>query len=147
MTFHYTGSGLDRVYLVNGYEVHKTPYGEAVSINDIEGLHRAIARAVVESPKPIDGAEFRFIRKHLDLSQKALAVRMNSEEQQIYRWERACLKPVPGMADRLLRVIFLDHDGDGKKSQWILRKLEELDPVEADDIKFDKGDDGWKVAA
>ncbi|MBR7539998.1 hypothetical protein KC221_27830, partial [Mycobacterium tuberculosis] len=83
-------------FLVNGYEIHATPYGEAVSIHDVDGLHRAIARAIVRSPKRIDGAEFRFIRKHLDHSQKALAALIGAEEQNVYRWERAPNKAVPG---------------------------------------------------
>lgn len=146
MTYHYKDSGLDRVFLVNGYEVHATPHGDAVSIHDVDGLHRAIARAVVRSPKPIDGAEFRFLRKHLDLSQKALANLIGAEEQNLYRWERFRSKAVPGMADRLIRVLFQESD-DGRPGRWILDRLADLDPVDADDIKLDRGAAGWSVAA
>lgn len=146
MTYHYTDSGLDRVFLVNGYEIHATPYGDAVSIHDVEGLHRAIARAIVRSPKRIDGAEFRFLRKHLDQSQKALANLIGAEEQGVYRWERLRTKPVPGMADRLIRILFEESDDD-KPGRWILERLADLDPVDADDIKMDRSADGWGVAA
>jgi putative transcriptional regulator len=31
--YHYKESGLDDIFLVNGYHIHKTPYGEGVAIN------------------------------------------------------------------------------------------------------------------
>ena len=39
---HYTGSGLDYVYLANGYEIHETPFGKAVSIHNADELHRVL---------------------------------------------------------------------------------------------------------
>ena len=146
MTYHYTDSGLDRVHLANGYTTHSTPHGEAISIDDVDGLHRAIARTIVRSPKPIDGAEFRFLRRHLDLSQKAVADLIGAEEQNVYRWEKARTKFVPGMADRLIRLLFQESDDD-RPGRWILERLAELDPIDADDITMDRGDNGWSSAA
>jgi len=40
---HYTLSGLTNVYLLNGYRIRKTPHGDTIAIEDIDGLHRAIA--------------------------------------------------------------------------------------------------------
>ena len=42
--YHYTGCGLDNIYLANGFERKVTPYGEGVSIADADGLHEAIGR-------------------------------------------------------------------------------------------------------
>ncbi|MBU0656550.1 MAG: hypothetical protein KJ914_15615 [Gammaproteobacteria bacterium] len=39
---HYQSCGLANVWLCNGFENKQTPYGEAVSIADVEGLHKAI---------------------------------------------------------------------------------------------------------
>ena len=38
-------SGLDNVWLVNGFTWHDTPYGKAIQIEDGEALTRAIAHA------------------------------------------------------------------------------------------------------
>ena len=42
--YHYTESGLDNVYLVNGFEFIPSPSGKSVVIQDIDGLHNAIGR-------------------------------------------------------------------------------------------------------
>jgi putative transcriptional regulator len=145
--YHYDECGLDRVYLANGYAERETPYGLAVSIDDVDGLHRAIGRAIVQSPKPIDGAELRFLRKHLDLSQRELAALMGETEQDVYRWEKGRAKAIPGAADRLIRVIFARHDDAAIEPKWLLERLAGLDKSEGVDITFEEGGDGWKIAA
>ena len=62
MVYHYTDSGLDNIYLQNGYVRHKTAYGEGVSIQNTEALHKEIGRWLVSLPKPLNGAELRFLR-------------------------------------------------------------------------------------
>ncbi|TRN63619.1 transcriptional regulator, partial [Pseudomonas syringae] len=37
--YKYKGSGLDGIFLKNGYTILETPYGEGVKIEDIDGLH------------------------------------------------------------------------------------------------------------
>lgn len=145
--YHYDECGLDRVYLVNGYAVRDTPYGQAVAINDVEGLHRAICRAIVQRSKPIDGAELRFIRKHLDLPQRELAALMGETEQDVYRWEKGRAKAIPGAADRLIRVIFAERDDGDIKPGWLLGRLAKLDKGEATDLTLEEEDGGWKIAA
>ena len=44
---HYVNSGLDYVYLANGFTVHDTPYGSGVAIENADGLHHAIAVAII----------------------------------------------------------------------------------------------------
>ena len=63
--YHYTGCGLPNVYLKNGYEIVKTPYGKGVTIRDMDGLHLAIGATIVNSPEPLIGHEFRFLRTEL----------------------------------------------------------------------------------
>ena len=55
--YHYRESGLDNVYLENGYRNHKTPYGEGVSILDTEGLHKVIGQTLICTQRPLNGAE------------------------------------------------------------------------------------------
>jgi hypothetical protein len=38
--YHYTESGLDNVWLANGYTVIETPYGKGVSVRDADGSCR-----------------------------------------------------------------------------------------------------------
>jgi len=60
--YRYTESGLTNVWLANGYTVRKTKYGDGVSIHDMDGLHRALARALSNKPR-LTGTEVRFLRK------------------------------------------------------------------------------------
>src|SRR3981081_3052180 len=60
--YHYRECGLPNVYLENGYHEIETPYGRGVSIEDVEGLHIAIAHALVEEKPSLTGPEVRFIR-------------------------------------------------------------------------------------
>jgi putative transcriptional regulator len=71
--YHYTECGLRNIWLANGYHVHKTPYGKGMSIEHVESLQRAIAQSLVRKAARLTGAEFRFLRKEQDLSQKSLA--------------------------------------------------------------------------
>lgn len=86
--YHYTESGLDNVYLNDGYTIHKTVYGEGVSIEDTDGLHRAIGKWLVEMPKPLNGAEVRFLRLEMDQTQRDLAAFFGTSEQTVRLWER-----------------------------------------------------------
>jgi len=67
----YNKCGLGNVWLRNGYTIKQTRYGKAVVIRDVEGLHRAIAKALSRKRK-LSGTEFRFLRKEIGLSQEAL---------------------------------------------------------------------------
>jgi hypothetical protein len=50
--YHYIGCGLPHVYLENGFEIVKTPFGRGVTIHDLDGLHDALHRVVANSPEP-----------------------------------------------------------------------------------------------
>ncbi|KAF0109474.1 MAG: hypothetical protein FD149_2832, partial [Rhodospirillaceae bacterium] len=72
--YHYRLSGLDYVYLVNGFAWHETEYGPGIAIDDLDHLHEAIARHVVTSPSRLRGQEVRFLRSILNVSQAALVM-------------------------------------------------------------------------
>ena len=121
----YTGCGLRNVWLQNGYTKKKTPYGEAVSIQDVEGLHRALAKAITRKPK-LTGTEFRFIRKELDLSQAALGRMFGFEAQTIALWEKNKQR-VPKLADRMLRLIYREHAEGNVKILDLIDRENDLD--------------------
>jgi hypothetical protein len=56
-------SGLDNVWLVNGFHARTTSYGEAIAIEDVEGLYDAIARSLVEKVGTLGDREIRFLRE------------------------------------------------------------------------------------
>src|SRR6516165_7388090 len=97
-TYRYTESGLDNVYLAGGFTIHKTPYGEGVSIQNTEGLHRAIGKWLVSKPAPLNGAELRFLRTELELGQRNLAGILATTEQTLRLWEKHRSKPITGAA-------------------------------------------------
>lgn len=129
-TYHYTDSGLDNVYLLNGFTVHKTVYGKGVSIEDTAGLHRLIGRWLIELPKPLTGAELRFLRLEMELSQARLAAIIGSTEQNVRRWEKARSHPIQGPADRIMRALYNEYIGVDGSLRHMVDRLAELDQVQ-----------------
>jgi len=148
MAYHYTDSGLDNVYLINGYKIHQTPYGEGVSIRDTDALHAAIAKWIVERPRPMTGAELRFIRTQMNMTQRNLAAALGADEQSVRRWEKARGNAVAnGAADRLVRLMYCDYVGGDGKLRAIIDRLAEHDQVEYEDGRFSEDDGHWRIAA
>lgn len=144
--YHYTGCGLDWVCLANGYTVHETDYGRGVSIDDVDGLHRLIALAVVASPRRLRGQEVQFLRAQLDLSQEGLARVMKVKRLAVARWESKPSKRIPGPADTALRLFYAAHDAGDAVAHEIARQLQELDQLRYrldDTLRFETDDTGW----
>lgn len=145
MAYHYTDSGLDNIYLENGFSVYDTPYGKGVSIEDTKGLHQAIGQWLISLPKGLTGAELRFIRLEMELTQKDLAGILGSTEQNVRRWEKARAKPILRTADYLLRALyseFIGGDGDIRRMVDRLAKLDQMDHAEARLCDTNKG---WQI--
>jgi DNA-binding transcriptional regulator YiaG len=144
--YRYKESGLDNVWLVNGYKVRKTPYGKAVAIDDVEGLHRSIAERLVGKPGHLTREEFRFLRKELGLSQKNLGAILGAEEQAIARWERGVSK-VDEIADRFLRALYRETRYGKAGIRALVDRLNELDGVDRFSIRLRRDTKSWKLAA
>lgn len=147
MTYHYKESGLDNIYLENGFTHHKTAYGEGISIEDTAGLHRAIGEWVIETPKPISGAELRFLRTEMELTQRDLAALLGATEQTLRLWEKTRSKAMPGSADRLLRALYSEYAGGDGSLRKLVERLAELDQVEGAKACLRETRQGWKIAA
>lgn len=50
-----------------------------------------------------------------------------------------------GSADRLIRVIFAEHENDSNDTRWLLERLAKLDKIYHSENTFETGDDGWKI--
>lgn len=124
--YHYTDGGLRNVWLVNGYEVRQTPFGEGVVIHDLDGLTRAVCLALADKPGLLTGVEFRYIRSAgMLLSQPALGKLMGIDGQSVARWEKT--GRVPRWADKLARLLYIAH---AQGSEPIRRAVERVQTVE-----------------
>lgn len=144
MTYRYKECGLDNVYLANGYRIHKTGYGEGVSIQDTEGLHKAIGRWVVSVPTPLTGAALRFLRLEMETTQRDLAGILGTTEQSLRLWEKHRKKAMPGTADRLLRAVYLEYIGGDGRIRRMLDRLAQLDQLQHAEACFQKKNNTWK---
>ena len=144
---HYTDCGLRNIWLKNGYRHRKTPYGPGTAIEDLPGLHRAIGLWIVRSRPRLTGAELRFLRKELDISQKRLAEILGVEEQTVSLWERR--GKMPKMADRFARALYREHAEGNAKIQDIVERLAAKDKKEreARRAEFARKADEWRAAA
>lgn len=104
---HYTASGLDYVYLINGFSIEEDPsYGRIVTIDAPDELHKAIGLHIITKDKGLTGPEFRFLRKQMKLTQKELAEDWfnGADVQTVANYEKG--KKIPPASDRLMRVVF-----------------------------------------
>ncbi|PMS36291.1 DNA-binding transcriptional regulator YiaG [Trinickia symbiotica] len=142
--YHYTETGLQNVWLANGYHVRKTAYGKAVSIEDADGLHRAIGRALARKSY-LTGAEFRFLRKELDLSQHRAADLLGTSEQTVALWEKR--GKIPKTADRMFRAIYLETVDGNVKLQELIERISNLDRHVDEKMIFQDTEEGWLAQA
>ena len=142
--YHYTECGLQNVWLANGFVFHDTPYGRGVSIRDVEGLHRAIGKVLAHKPR-LTGAELRFLRKEMKLSQSAMAPLLGTSEQNISLWERR--GHVPKASDRLARLLYLENLGNQPQIRALIDRLIELDRDGHDQLAFAEHEGQWREAA
>jgi putative transcriptional regulator len=111
--YQYTESGLDNVRLANGFRYVDGPGGRHVLvIEDIDGLHRAIGRTLVQTKKDLTGKEIRFLRHEMLMSQLALASLLEVDEQTVARWEKG-RTVIPKPAEALIRLLYREHTRSG----------------------------------
>jgi DNA-binding transcriptional regulator YiaG len=117
--------GLRNVWLANGYETRKTPYGEATAIHDLDGLIHSLCAALVRKGGQLTGAEFRYLRQHLRLSQASLGKLLGVSEQSVALWEKR--SHIPVLADKHLRLLWTErHEGN----ETIARVMQRVNDVE-----------------
>ncbi len=145
---HYTESGLRNIWLANGYKLHKTPHGKGVAFDNLEGLHREIGRWLCAYRPRLTGAEFRFLRHELDLSQVALATLLGNDAQAVALWEKGKVK-VPAWADRLMRALYREHMGENVKIRALIETVAELETRKQQSTRFEARETakGWTLRA
>ena len=114
------------LWLANGYELKKTPYGEGVVFHNVDGLTRSICMALTRKASLLTGAEFRYIRSAgMLLSQPALGKLMGIDGQSVARWEKT--SKVPRWADKLVRLLYTAH---AEGNEPIAKAVERIKTVE-----------------
>jgi putative transcriptional regulator len=117
--------GLRNVWLMNGYEERRTPYGKAYAYHDMPGLVHAICAALARKEGPLTGAEFRYLRLHLALSQESMGRLLDVSAQSVALWEKR--GRIPRLADKHLRLLWIEkHNGN----EPIARTMARLNDVE-----------------
>lgn len=143
--YHYTQCGLNNIFLQNGYDLKETPYGSGVSIHDADGLHRVIAMALVDKPKPLTGDEFRFLRIELDLSQKALGEYLGKTDQSVANWEKT--GNIPEEVNFLIRHIYRQTTNKESSYTEEVDRLRKADQTDYEDwLSFQEANGGWEKA-
>jgi putative transcriptional regulator len=142
--YHYTESGLQNIYLVNGYTVFNDEDGKSVSIASADELHSTIGRWLACKPY-LTGPELRFLRKELGLSQHRLGEMLGSSEQTVSLWERR--GRMPKGLDRLVKLLYLEKLDGNVNVQNLINHLIELDDRHQENLVFEDTGSGWKKAA
>lgn len=143
--FHYRRSGLDNIYLLNGFEPEWVDGERYVTVLDVDGLHKAIGLHLVTYRKTLAPKEIKFLRKTLDLTQAEMGRMIGQSDQQIARWEKG-ESNISGPADRLLRIMFAYEIVQGQVEQLpmeFLRQLDDLDSYPETKVEFFKNGEDW----
>jgi len=120
-----TAGGLRNIWLANGYECVETRYGEALTIQDLPGLTRAICKALIRKNSKLTGAEFRYLRQAMLMSQASLGRTLGRTDQAIAGWEKN--SKVPKFADQMLRVVYAAHADGNEQVKNIIHAMNDVE--------------------
>ena len=123
--YHYTDGGLRNIWLANGYERVETPYGKALIIQDLPGLTRVICKALIRKNSKLTGAEFRYLRQAMLMSQASLGRTLGRTDQAIAGWEKN--SKVPKFADQMLRVVYAAHADGNEQVKNIIHAMNDVE--------------------
>jgi len=144
--YHYTECGLSNVFLKNGVDKEVIDGEEYVSINDLNGLHRAISQAIVDSQFPLKSEEFKFLRLEMNVSQKTLAMRFGVSEQTIARYEKGQTE-IPRTTDVALRALYMESIEHNNPVSYFLELLADAEAKDArGQILLEENHQHWEVA-
>ena len=135
-------AGLQNVWLANGFSTKDTLYGIVEITNDVPGLTRAISLALAGKIGRLSGAEFRYLRLHLRLSQKSLAQRFGNTEQAVALWEKT--GRVPFWADKRVRILWKAQEAGNETVKNVVDRINLIDQLVNQKIVAEETKRGWK---
>jgi DNA-binding transcriptional regulator YiaG len=147
---HYRECGLDNIFLLNGFHHEVVDGEEYVTVEDMDGLWKAIGLHLVARRKTFSPQEIRFLRNQMDMTQAELGSILRVTDQTVARWEKGEVG-IPGPADFALRTAFLLSpvaQPEGKKIVEellpLIRRLAETDEVTPASVVFSHKAKKWK---
>ncbi|MBU0499691.1 MAG: transcriptional regulator [Gammaproteobacteria bacterium] len=144
--YHYTECGLPNVWLKNGYKEYETAYGKGIGVHNVDDLHKIIASHLVCYKAAITGAEVRFLRHCLDMSQSQLARIIGVGESSVRNWENHRGK-ITRPAERMLRVLVHEAiQGDGSVRE-LVERIANMNRDLLTRIELEERPSGWGMAA
>lgn len=144
--YHYTECGLPNVYLKSGYSLEVIDDEEYLSIDDIHGLHNAIALKIVDKNQQLTGKEFKFLRLQFNHSRRVLGELLGVDQQTVGRWEKA-ETAIPKTVDATMRQLFFESQETDSNLKLLLQKLAEVEAQELmSDFIFEEKDHKWLAA-
>lgn len=141
--YHFTDGGLRNVWLRNGYFQHNTPYGKGVSFEDLDGLTKTICIALSQKPGKLTGAEFRYIRNNMLLSQKSLGEMLGYTEQAVAKWEKT--GKIPKAIESVVRCMCQSKQNGNRKIISIIDTLILIERIAATKIILSEARHKWKA--
>ena len=151
----YKECGLNNIYLMNGFTLEEVDGERYVSVQNVDGLWKAIGMRLVTTQKTFSPEEIRFLRARMNMTQAELARILRVDDQTVARWEKKKTR-LPGPADVALRVLFLSSDVAKPEGAEILARLPmtlkdivEQDAPVLDEMHFSKNQrsDAWEFRA
>ncbi|WP_300727507.1 hypothetical protein [Pseudomonas sp.] len=142
--FHYVACGLSNVWLGNGYTEGISSDGKPIfHIENVKGLHKAIALSLVEKDTLLTGDEFRFLRNEIKLTRKSLAGVIGYSEEAVKKWESG-ENPIQKTADMVLRNLYLESQNEASIVGELLEKINHLEKKDTE-FFFKEGGNVWKA--
>lgn len=144
--YQYRDCGLDNVWIEGGFEEIESPYGPGIAIHDLDGLHRCIASCLLTKHGFLTGAEFRFLRTELDLSQPIMGDLCGRGERTVRDWEsRDELVDEP--ANTIIRFVYEQRHNPSANYEGLSRKIKQLQARDKEfhELKLRRTAEGWKA--
>jgi transcriptional regulator with XRE-family HTH domain len=101
--YRYSECGLDNVLIEGMDTVFDDDDENAITITNVDGLHRAIALGIVRKKTGMTGKELRYLRTEMGMTQAELASIVHREPLAVSRWERSEID-IDNNAEVLIRM-------------------------------------------
>ena len=128
---HYVESGLNQVWLRNGYVEEITAYGPTIAFGNIDSLHRAIALSIIDIVGKLKAEHIRFLRRNLGMSRRRLGDWLGVAERRLVLWEEG-RRPITLGSDKLLRLVVKAHLSPHTTLRQALAELNDVDRATGD---------------
>jgi DNA-binding transcriptional regulator YiaG len=144
--YHYKTIGLDNIFLKNGFDEIETDYGVAVSIHNLDGLHRVIGLEISLNKRELSGNEFRFLRKELGLSQVQIAKTLGISESTVRNWENDRVEKISASPAAIVKQMFIESVGNNSTLTELLDSICALNnEIHHLTVELEEHKNGWLV--